>query len=152
MFALPPISGCHCSRSGCMRGMEKDRNGDCNVRPLWPPLSRLDSLLARPLLIAMCDRRKALLSAAYPCASSPRAASPLSPNICRTLARLRLGCAVLRQDLASFLAPGPAWSADEFKFVLMFSLTGLAFSLFLAAKAYAAGAADILAGILMLSS
>jgi hypothetical protein len=104
------------------------------------PMSRLDLILASPLLAALRPN----LGASPP---GPRGQKPA-----RAPTRVQAMYAMLCRDIASLFAPEPAQSGEELKTILMFSLGGLALSFHLAAQAKAAGLDEVLAGILLLSS
>jgi len=130
-------------------GVEKDHTEIAMPSRFEPPLSRLDVLLAHPFLMAIQENLEAP-PVAHPDAAVPQAAYPqrLSAG-----SRLRLACRALRRNFAAIrYASEPAQSEDEFGTVLMFSLTGLALSLYLAAPIHMSGADNGLAGILMLLS
>jgi hypothetical protein len=116
------------------------------------PLFQLDLLLAHPFLTVMQEDREAPPPAACPDMLSPHAAGSRGPKVRRALAWLSQAYAALRRDVVSLLASEPAPFEDEVETVLMFSLTGLAFSLYLAAEIHMTGADDGLADILMLLS
>jgi hypothetical protein len=115
-----------------------------------PPLSRLDLLLAHPFLITMREGLAAPMSATHAAAPSPPATFRWRRQ---AGAGLRFVYRALQQSFAALhCASEPAQSEDELETVLMFSLTGLALSLYLAAKIHMVGADDGLTDILLLLS
>ena len=112
-----------------------------------PPLSQLDCILASPLLGATQERFEGRLPAPRPGTSSMHIAGLLRVSMRLVVARLQLTDTMLRHNLASLFGRGLIQFDDQLRLLLMFALSGLAVTLFLAAKTQGISAA--LTGISM---
>jgi hypothetical protein len=108
------------------------------------PPSQLDCILASPLVSAAQERFE-VRPLAPPDTSPPHVVGLPRLSIRPAVSRLQLRGTMLRLYLASLLERGPVRFDDEMRLVLMFALSGLVVSLFLAAKIRAIS--DALVGI-----
>ena len=109
------------------------------------PLSQSDWILASPLLSTTQERFETRSLAPPPDTSSTHRAGLPKSSMRLVVSRLQLTDTLLQLNLASLFGRGPVRFDNELRIVLMFALSGLAVSLFLAAKIQAIG--DALVGI-----
>ncbi len=109
------------------------------------PLSQLDCILASPLLSATQERFEARSLAPTPDTSSTHLMGLPKSSMRLVVSRLHLTDTLPQLNLGSLFGRGPVRFDDELRIVLMFALSGLVVSLFLAAKIRAIS--DALVGI-----